>query len=113
MPFNYWGEIKIFSFIRGLKNAADGDCSHEIKKILAPWQKSYVKPRQHIKKQKHHFANKGPYSQTTVCPVAMYRCESWIIRKTECQEELMLSNCGAGEDSWESLGQQEDQISQS
>ena len=40
------------------KNTADGDCSHEIKR-LAPWKKSYDKPRQHIKKQRHYFANKG------------------------------------------------------
>ena len=39
--------------------------------------------------------------------VVMYGCESWTIRK------LMLSNCGAGEDSWVSLGQQGDQTSQS
>ena len=32
--------------------------------MLAPWKKSYDQPRQHIKKQKHHFANKGPYSQS-------------------------------------------------
>ena len=31
--------------------------------MLAPWKKSYDKPRQHIKKQRYHFANKGPYSQ--------------------------------------------------
>ena len=40
------------------KITADGDCSHEIK-TLAPWKKSYGKPRQHVKKQKHHFAYKG------------------------------------------------------
>ena len=34
------------------------------KKMLAPWKKSYDKPRQHIKKQRHHFADKGPYSQS-------------------------------------------------
>ena len=33
-------------------------------KTLAPWKKSYGKPRQHIKKQRHHFANKGPCSQS-------------------------------------------------
>ena len=32
-------------------------------KTLAPWKKSYDQPRQHIKKQKHYFANKGPYSK--------------------------------------------------
>ena len=46
----------------GSKITADGDCSHEIK-MLAPWKKSYDQPRQHIKKQRHYFANKGPSSQ--------------------------------------------------
>ena len=47
----------------GSKITADGDCSHEIK-MLAPWKKSYDKPRQHFKKQRHDFANKGPSSQS-------------------------------------------------
>jgi len=46
----------------GSKITADGDWSHEIK-TLAPWKKSYDQPRQHIKKQRHYFANKGPSSQ--------------------------------------------------
>ena len=46
-----------------LKVTAEGDCSHEIK-TLAPWIKSYDKPKQHIKKKKHYFANKSPYSQS-------------------------------------------------
>ena len=45
------------------KITADGDCSHEIKRHLAPWRKSYDQPRQYIKKQRYHFANKGPSSQ--------------------------------------------------
>ena len=45
------------------KFTADGDCSHEIKKTLDPWKKSYDQPRQHIKKQRHYFANKCPSSQ--------------------------------------------------
>ena len=49
--------------------------------MLAPWKESYDKPRQHIKKQKHHFADKGPYSQNIVT----YRCESWTIKKTKHQ----------------------------
>ena len=48
----------------GSKITADGDCSHEIEKTLAPWKKSYDQPRQHIKKQRHYFANKGPSSQS-------------------------------------------------
>ena len=47
----------------GSKVIVDGDCSHEIK-TLAPWKKDYDKPRQHIKKQRHYFAYKGPYSQS-------------------------------------------------
>ena len=39
--------------------------------MLAPWKKSYYKPRQHIKKQIHHFAGKGPNSQIMVFPVVM------------------------------------------
>ena len=45
------------------KITADGDCSHEIKRRLLPWKKSYDQPRQHIKKQRHYFANKGPSGQ--------------------------------------------------
>ena len=47
----------------GSKITTDGDCSHEIKRQLAPWKKSYEKPRQHIKMQRHHFADKGAYIQ--------------------------------------------------
>ena len=43
---------------------------------------------------------------------SMYGCESWTIKNAEC-EELMLLNCGVGEDSWEFLGQQGDQTSPS
>ena len=41
------------------KITADGDCSHEIKKMLTLWKKSYDQPRQHVKKQRHYFVNKG------------------------------------------------------
>ena len=45
----------------GSKITADSDCSHEIK-MLTPWKKSYNQPRQHIQKQRHYLANKGPSS---------------------------------------------------
>ena len=51
-----------FTFL-GSKISADDDCSCEIK-TLAPCKESYDRPRQHIKKQKHNFADKGPYSQS-------------------------------------------------
>ena len=46
----------------GSKITAEHDCSHEIK-MLTPWEKSYDQPRQHMKKQRHYFANKGLSSQ--------------------------------------------------
>ena len=48
----------------GSKITVDGECSHETKKTLAPWKKSYGQCRQHIKKQKHYFTNKGLCSQS-------------------------------------------------
>ena len=56
----------------GSKITADSDCSHEIK-TLAPWKKSYDKPRQCIKKQRHPFAAKGPYSQSCGFPSSPVR----------------------------------------
>ena len=47
-----------------------------------------------------------------VFPVVMYRCESWTIKKAE-QQRTDASNCDTGEDSWESLRQEEDPASQS
>ena len=45
------------------KITAGGDCSHEIKMLML-WKKGYDQPRQHVKKQTHYFANKGPSSQS-------------------------------------------------
>ena len=47
----------------GSKITADGDCSHEIKRHSL-LKKSYDQPRQHIKKWRHYFTNKGPYHQS-------------------------------------------------
>ena len=44
-------------------------------KMLAPWKKSYDQTIQHIKKQRHYFADEGPYSQSYDFPVVMYGCE--------------------------------------
>ena len=54
--------VSDFIFL-GSKISADVDCSHEIKKTVTPWKESYDQPRQHIKKQRHYFANKHPSSQ--------------------------------------------------
>ena len=65
----------------GSRITVDCDYSHEIK-TLVPWKESYDKPRWLIKKQRHHFADKGPYGQS--CGFSRshgYGCESWTIRK--------------------------------
>ena len=51
--------------------------------MLTPWKESYDQPRQHIKKQRHYFANNGPSSKAMVFPVVMYGCESWTVKKAE------------------------------
>ena len=51
----------VTGYFLGSEITVDGDCSHEIK-TLAPRKKSYDQPRQHTKKQRHYFANKGPSS---------------------------------------------------
>ena len=64
----------------------------------APWKEIYDKPRLHVKKQRHHFADKGPYSQS-------YGFSSSHVWMWELDyKELMLLNCGVGEDSLEFLG---------
>ena len=71
----------------GSKIIADGGCSHEIKRLLLLGRKAMTQPKQHIKKQKHYFDNKGPSSPSRLLgfPVVMYGYESWSIKKVECQ----------------------------
>ena len=62
---NRWEEVEavtLFSFF-GSKMTADGDYSRETKRQLLLGRKVKNKPREHIKKQRHYFANKGPSSQ--------------------------------------------------
>ena len=79
-----------------------------------PWKKIYDQPRQRIKKQRHYFVDKGPSSQS----YGFSNSHVWMdvrvgpLRKLSA-EELILLNCGVGEDPWESLGLKGDQSSQS
>ena len=77
-------------------------------KTIASWQESDDKRRQCVEKQRHCCADKGPYSRGRRLPVVMWGCESWTIKKAGCQR---VWNCGTGDDSWESLGQEGDQTS--
>ena len=67
--------------------------------MLAPWKKSYDQPRQHIKSKDITLPTKVHLVKAMVFPVVMHGYENWTIKKAEA-EELMLLNCGVGEDSW-------------
>ena len=62
---NRWETVKTMAdfILGGSKITADGDCSHEIKRCFTPLKKSYDQNGQHIKKERHYFANKGLSSQ--------------------------------------------------
>ena len=66
--------------------------------MLAPWKKSYDQPRQHIKSRDITLLTKVCLVKAMVFPVVIYGYESWSIKKADT-EELMLLNCGIGEDS--------------
>ena len=68
----------------GSKITEDGNCSHEIKRCLLVGRKAMTN-LDSILKSRHHFANKGPSIKAMVFPVVMYGCESWTIKKAECQ----------------------------
>ena len=61
-------------------------------------EEKLCKPRQHVKDQRHYFAAKVRLVKAMVFPVVMYGCESWTVRRLSTKE-LMLLNCGVGEDS--------------
>ena len=80
-------------------------------KELAPWKKSYDRPRPCIK-SRDYFANKGPYGQS--CDFSSSHVEMWELdHKESWAPNNWCFHTDAGEDSWESLGLQGDQTSQS
>ena len=72
--------VRDFIFL-GSKITIGGDCSHEIKRHLLLGRK-YEQPRQHIKKQRHYFSNKGPSSQSYGFSSSLHGYESWPIKNT-------------------------------
>ena len=82
----------------GSKITADGDCSHEIKRCLLLGRKVMTNLDNILKSRDITLPAKVCLVKAMVFPVVMYGCEIWTIKKAEC-EELMLLNCGVGEDS--------------
>ena len=77
----------------GYKIPADSYCSHEIKRRLLFGRKAMTNLDNVLKRRDVTV----PTSQSYSFPVVMYGCDSWAIKKTE-HEELILLNCGVGED---------------
>ena len=82
----------------GSKITADGDCSHEIKRHLLLGRKVMTNLDSIFKSRDITLPTKVCLVKAMVFPVVMYGCESWTEKKALC-EELMLLNCGVGEDS--------------
>ena len=80
------------------KITADGDCSNEIKRCLLLGRKFMTNLDSIFKTRDITLPTKVRLVKAMVFPVVMYGCESWTIKKA-CTEELMLLNCGVGEDS--------------
>ena len=83
----------------GSKITADGDCSHEIKRCLLLGRKVMTNLDSILKSRDITLPTKIHLVKAMVFPVIMYGCESWAIKKALSNEELMLLNCGVGEDS--------------
>ena len=82
----------------GSKITADGDCSHKIKRRLHLGRKVMTNLDSILKSRDITLPTKVHLIKATVFPVVMYGCGSWTKRKLSA-EELMLLNCGVGEDS--------------
>ena len=87
--------VSDFIFL-GSKITADGDCSHEIKRHLFLGRKVITNLDSILKIRDITLLTKVRLVKAIIFPVVMYGCESWTVKKAE---KLMLSNCGAGEDS--------------
>ena len=81
----------------GSKITADGDCSHEIKRCLLLGRKAMTNLDSILKSRDITLPTKVCLLKALVFPVVMYGCESWTIRKLSTKE-LILFNCGVGED---------------
>ena len=96
---NRWGKSSVTDFIfLGSKITPDSDCPHKMKRCLLLGRKAMTNLDSILKSRDSTLPTKVHLVKATVFPVVMYGCESWTIKKAENQE-LMLLNCGVGEDS--------------
>ena len=111
-PITSWqidGETVSDFILGGSKITADGDCSHEIKRLLLLGRKVMTNLDSLLKRRDITLPTEYHLVKAMVFPVVMYGCESWTTKLSA--EEMMLLNCGVGEDSQESPGMQADPTS--
>ena len=77
----------------------DSDYSHKIKRRLLLGRKAMTNLDSILKSRDITLSTEVRLVKAMVFPVVMYGCESWTIKKAEHHKELMLLNCGVGEDS--------------
>ena len=90
--------VRDFIFL-GLKVTADYDCSHEIKRHLLLRRKAMTNLDSILKSRDITLPTKVRLIKAIFFPVVMYGCESWTIKKAECQKIDAFELCGVGEDS--------------
>ena len=78
-------EVVTDSLFLGSKITADGDCSHEIKRGLLLGRKAMTKLDNVLKSRDITLLTKIHIVKAMVFPVVMFSCESWTIKKAECQ----------------------------
>ena len=101
-PFTLWQivgkkveAVTYFIFLCS-KITADGNCRHEIKRLLLLERKAMMNLDSILKNRDIILPTKVHIAKATVFPLDMYKWESWTIKKAECRR-MMLLNCGVGE----------------
>ena len=91
-------EVVTDSLFVDSKITEGGDCSHEITRCLPLVRKAMTNLDSELRRRDITLPTKVCMVKAMIFPVVTYGCESWTVKKAECQR-LMPLNCGAGEDS--------------
>ena len=92
------GGETVTDYLLGSTITADGDCNQEIKRCLLLGRKAMINIDSILKSRGIALPAKVHLVKAMIFPVVMYGCESWTIKKAECQRFDAL-NCGIGENS--------------
>ena len=93
---NRWGKNCDRLIFFGSKITVDGECNHEIKRHLLLGRKAITYLDSILKRRDVTLLTEVQLVKAMVCPVVMYRCESWTVKKAEHQR-IEAFDCGAGD----------------